>query len=765
MGTFGATRNPRSLADDFRLRSDLQLEELFLQRNDLLHPIPNDISELATRATSVESVTCAIDSLSKVELVVCEVLAALPDGISSTELHQTLRNSEGYGQQEIDLALLHLWSVGLLWGTSHIMHLIRTAREFFGPYPCKLGPALADTRVDIRQFSEDPSNLDALLRTAPVDANKIVQEMAWTNPRGSYPNAYKRITPKTASGPVEWLLAHNVLIAVDENSVILPREIALHIRDQQFVRGIECAEPKYADQTFAITDVNATGVLKALEFIQNFEQVLNQIAKTPVSPLRTGGISAKDFVELSSLSGVSELCLAVVLDTAFVGRLISADEKLGWMPSSLFDVWLEQTDEDRWSHLATIWRDMKRSPHQVVKGTKNSLHPTENMAASQLRKTVLMALSMLETGQSFKKSELFNFLQWKQPRLFTAEAVVDIDATLDEMEILGITSMNTVTEFGKKIAQGGEGAADLKNNLPECIDHIIVQTDLTALAPGRLIQEQRRFMQQIAIIESTSVATVYRFTPGSILNGIESGLSAGDIINELTKLSRTPIPQPLTYLAQDVERRHGQLKIGTASVYLKCDDDQLMTTMLADRALAVLELHKISPQVLVSTQSSEIVLARLRNAGYAPSIDNRNGMSTITTAQVHRTTPHSTPLAQPLALSTRLVSATVRAMRAVEEPKPKLTVNSPSSSQATSTGETLAILKQSLENNTQVWIGYVDKAGQTTEHFIEPLTFSAGSLTAFDVQSHQVRTFTVSRIASAELVTNELVPESQDAAT
>ena len=55
--------------------------------------------------------------------------------------------------------------------------------------------------------------------------------------------------------------------------------------------------------------------------------------------------------------------------------------------------------------------------------------------------------------------------------------------------------------------------------------------------------------------------------------------------------------------------------------------------------------------------------------------------------------------------------------------------------------------------------------GRTSELTVEPLTLSGGFLTAFDVQSNEVRTFTVARITGAVLVEMELIVHESEGAT
>ncbi|MCZ9337956.1 helicase-associated domain-containing protein, partial [Streptomyces sp. TRM76130] len=50
--------------------------------------------------------------------------------------------------------------------------------------------------------------------------------------------------------------------------------------------------------------------------------------------------------------------------------------------------------------------------------------------------------------------------------------------------------------------------------LPEPLDHVLLQADLTAVAPGPLQRPLAELLDAVADVESKGGATVYRFTPG-----------------------------------------------------------------------------------------------------------------------------------------------------------------------------------------------------------------------------------------------------------
>ncbi|NEC50156.1 helicase-associated domain-containing protein, partial [Actinospica acidiphila] len=91
------------------------------------------------------------------------------------------------------------------------------------------------------------------------------------------------------------------------------------------------------------------------------------------------------------------------------------------------------------------------------------------------------------------------------------------------------------------------------------LDHVLLQADLTAVAPGPLERPLADMLGVLADVESKGGATVYRFTPASVRRALDAGRSAADLHAFLAAHSRTPVPQPLAYLVDDVARRHGHL--------------------------------------------------------------------------------------------------------------------------------------------------------------------------------------------------------------
>ena len=110
---------------------------------------------------------------------------------------------------------------------------------------------------------------------------------------------------------------------------------------------------------------------------------------------------------------------------------------------------------------------------------------------------------------------------------------------------------------------------------------MLLQADLTAVAPGPLEPELARRLQLAADVESRGGATVYRFTARSVRRALDVGWTAAELHDvRRPTVSRTPVPQPLTYLIDDTARTYGTVRVGHAEAFLRADDEAALTELL-----------------------------------------------------------------------------------------------------------------------------------------------------------------------------------------
>ena len=61
-----------------------------------------------------------------------------------------------------------------------------------------------------------------------------------------------------------------------------------------------------------------------------------------------------------------------------------------------------------------------------------------------------------------------------------------------------------------------------------------------------------------------------------------NGKPSDEIIKFLKKISKTALPQPLEYLITDTSRKHGKLRVGGISTYLRCEDPAIIAQILTE---------------------------------------------------------------------------------------------------------------------------------------------------------------------------------------
>jgi hypothetical protein len=274
-----------------------------------------------------------------------------------------------------------------------------------------------------------------------------------------------------------------------------------------------------------------------------------------------------------------------------------------------------------------------------------------------------------------------------------------------------------------------------------------------------------------ADIESTGGATVFRFSDTSIRRALDAGRSAADLHALLAARSRTPVPQPLSYLIDDVARKHGRIRIGLAGSYVRCDDDGLLNEVLADRRVESLRLRRLAPSVLVSPLAPERVAERLREVGYAPAAESPDGALLLRRPDAGRAPARPRPLRRRPELAApaaSVVSVAVKAIRGGDRAVTSsrgLVVGGAISDVVphSASSETLAVLQDAVRAGRAVWIGYLNAQGQASNRIIEPQRLSGGYLTAFDYRRDEPRTFAVHRITGvAELTDGEIVANADE---
>jgi len=867
---------PRSLAEALRVRNDASLAALLRARPDLITPVPTDLTQLATRAGTRASVVRALERLDRFALQTAQALGVAADPASYAELLGLMA-----GDQEDEAVASALpWALGtlreqaLVWGGDDRLRLVRTARELLAPAPqhpspTGLGPTVQEatagmspgriqeivTAAGLSSTHDSVSALTALTRLftnrrrmakllagAPEEATEVLSRLVWGPPYGQV-NA----DPATH---LRWLLDRGLLLPTAPGTVVLPREVALHLRGGRAHRATEPLPPTVE---VAVTHrpqvVDTTAAGQAYTALATVEELLKDWDEGGPAVLRAGGLSVRDLKRTAVALDVSEPVAAFWVELAYAAGLIASDGETAerYAATPAYDEWLEQPPGRRWARLMEVWLTATRTSGLVggrdaKERTLSALGPgLDRSAAPEVRHRVLTLLAALPEGASPSAESVLARLRWERPAR-GPQLEDDLRGrlarwTLSEAELLGVTGRGALSAHGRALlgapaprttgtanvptasatsatsaTSAARAASDtwpasdtstvpdaeptgpgdklpvhhrptlveplaplspseqvtasataarlLAPLLPEPLDHVLLQADLTAVAPGPLKRPLADMLDVLADVESKGGATVYRFTPGSVRRALDSGRAASDLHDFLTAHSRTPVPQPLAYLIDDVARRHGHLRVGAASAYVRCDDDALLNEIMADKRAAGLRLRRLAPTVLAAQADPATLLDGLRAMGFAPAAESAEGDVLITRALAHRTPPRTAPEPVPdgpRAPEPTLLAAAIRAIRAgdLASTTPRKATATPAGSgelPRTSAAETLATVQAAVLTGETLWIGYVNAEGSATQRVIAPIRVEGGFVTAYDHTADEVRTYPLHRVTGvAEL--------------
>jgi hypothetical protein len=730
---------PRTLADQLRRWPDEWLGALIEARPDLAVPAPVDSAQLASRAVVRTSVVRALDLLDRVELtVLAAVVQEAPTG--SAKIHSVVHASAA----SVDAALDRMHCLALIWGTPEVWRPVTVVADLLG---VPAGPP--------------PADVTRLLAEVDDQARAILDHLDESDAAGTVAEARVPARAEDAATPTEQLLARGLLTPRGDRHLVIPWHVQLHLRGGRSTREPVDVVPPFAESERATGAVDRAAAGAAFEFTRRAEMLLEHWSTKPPAGLRAGGVGVRELRSAAELLHADLPTAALVIETVAAAGLVALgmNDELdsAWLPTDAYDAWALRSTAERWTLLARAWLHNPRLVSAV--GGRDGDKPVNALSAGlergwlpSDRQSILHELSRLEPGRSLAAGtgvpSLVARLQWRHPRRPAARLAL-VTTLLDEAATVGLVGLGAVPAYARQLLGGEDPAPALDRLLPAPVDHVLIQADLTAVAPGPLERTFAHRLGLLADVESRGGATVYRFSPDSVRRAFDSGWSALEVKDFLRESSRTPVPQALDYLVEDVSRRFGTLRLGVAESFLRSDDETALTELLHHRDAGPLRLRRIAPTVVVSDVPLQVLLPRLRDLGAAPVVEAADGTVRVARPEEYRArTPRQTRTpGRDAARQAARTSAVVAAVRAGD----RAAAERPSRGPATTPADVMALLRDAVEARREVWIGYLDNHGTSTERIVRPVEVGGGQLSAYDPRADEVRSFAIHRITQARV--------------
>ncbi|NLU82421.1 helicase-associated domain-containing protein [Rhodococcus sp. HNM0569] len=747
-------------------RSDADLVTLLALRPDLAVPPPATMGVLAGRAEQRASVARAADELTTAHFALVEMLAlagAEREPVArttlDTEVAQRVPKKQRPPKRDVGRLLDDLRARALVYGPQTAL---RTVPALVQTVPWRIGGR------SHREDALDEAEIAAIVPSLSEAERKVLDTLAQSGSLGRTRDAAPGTAPDR---PVQRLLAHHLLFQVDDETVELPHAVRQVLRGEPVFDPTSLTPPSLSTTHHDPADVNAAAAGEALEFLRHCTDVVSALGDAPAVVLRSGGLGVREIKRLAKSTRLDDDRVGLILEVLAAAGLVAAGvpdpapSDSGdpyWAPTTAVDAWLSAPVPRQWFTLAQAWLDLPRQPWFV--GRKDARTDKAVAALSEEvrapsaprdRRAVLDVLGELDSGTAAPADEIARLVSWRRPRWGARVGATSVGHMIREAAALGLVARGALGSPGRALLHGGDAEAQMQQALPEPVDHVLVQADLTIVAPGPLTGELLEQITLVADIESAGAASMYRVGEASLRRALDAGMTATELHSLFATRSRTPVPQSLTYLIDDVARRHGRLRVGVASAFVRSEDPALLSEVLAHPVADALALRALAPTVAVSQAPLREVLDELRGAGFAPAGEDSSGTLVDLRpkgARVLGRRGRQSPRG-PSAPTSEQLEAMVRSVRAGDLAASvggRGGIRTDGS--RAGTAATVALLGKAARDGTQVAIGYVDAQGIASNRIVQPVQVGGGQLEAFDPGAGGIRRFTLHRVTSVSPV-------------
>lgn len=521
------------------------------------------------------------------------------------------------------------------------MDLLRDVATRIGLSPAKTTGATADRIVEC--FS-DPTAVGRLVDAGPEGTRHLAERVATAGPEVDLgTEAY--VLGRTDATPAGYLLRRGLLLSTSWRRAVMPAEVAVALRGGRLFPGFRLDPPPVELVTFP-GSADGPAAEAAQQVVADVASILELWGAAPPKLLQAGGVGVRELRRTAKAVARPEVEVARLVELAAAADLVrpELDEGVA-LPTVGYDRWRAMPSSERWAVLAEAWwaapvhLSLVGSPDEAGKPLAPLVDRPVEASAIARRRAVVALLAALPADTAADARSLVERVSWSRPAIWTggpAEPATLVGWVLDEAALLGVASGGRLASFGRALAADGGAAELLAGHLPPLVSDLVLQADLTALVAGEVHPDLRAELELLADLESAGAASLWRFSPRSLERAFDAGRSDEQILAFLAARARKGVPQPLAYLVADLARRFGQLRVGTASCYVRSDDPTLLAELVRARRVGALRLRLLAPTVAASDADPSRVVATLRDAGYLAAAEDADGTLVVTRPSARR---------------------------------------------------------------------------------------------------------------------------------
>lgn len=353
---------------------------------------------------------------------------------------------------------------------------------------------------------------------------------------------------------------------------------------------------------------SAAGI-HAFETLTAIKELLIELEHRILKDVGKQGIALADAKRLAALTGKDLDFIRACFELAVAAGLLAAPDGR-WVLTQQGADWPEQGNLEKWMNLAKTWLELL------------GFGSTELEAELRHSSSLVGALVEGFPLEKFDKTSRFGHL-------------------ITYAELLGLSVNGQATSWVSVLLTRGVAAVakQIDEALPASQDRIIIQSDLSIIAPGPLSAKAERELRAFVDIEQSGIASRYRLSALSISFGMEAGLTSSDMRQTLESLSGRELPQPVDYLINEGSKRFGRIRImddgRTGGCFVISTEPTLLAELAGDVRLKPYNLVPVDSGCLASRFSRDILYFGLRELGL-PAIRTLQGgeiVSPIKSAQ------------------------------------------------------------------------------------------------------------------------------------